>query len=98
MMAYYSQMYSNYSQRQTEQSLNKANDFILKAEKNSEDSQKYSSKAIDYANLAMSTVIPYSSNELKGVWIRPTYFSKKEIEDVLNTLEESGIDNIFIES
>ena len=98
MMAYYSQVYSNYSQKRTEQSLCKANDFILKAEKNSEDSQKYSSRAIDYANLAMSTVIPYSSNELKGVWIRPTYFSKKEIEDVLNTLEESGIDNIFIET
>ena len=98
MMKYYCQMCSNYSQKRTEQNLNKANDFILKAEKNSEDSQKYSSKAIDHANLAMSTVIPYSSNELKGVWIRPTYFSKKEIEDVLNTLEESGINNIFIET
>ena len=32
----------------------------------------------------MSTVIPYESKELKGVWIRPTYFDKKQIEEALN--------------
>ena len=80
MMSYYAQTSLNYNQKRTEQNLNKANDYILKAQKNLEDSQKYSSKAIEYANQAMSTVIPYDSKELKGVWIRPTYFNKKEIE------------------
>lgn len=98
MMAYYGQKYSNYSQRRTEQSLNKAKDFISKAQKYSEDSQKYSSKAIDYANLALSTVIPYDSNELKGVWIRPTYFEKEKIIEVLDNLDNAGINNIFIET
>jgi hypothetical protein len=78
-MSYYAQISLNYNQKRTEQNLNKANDYILKAQKNSEDSQKYSSKAIEYANQAMSTVIPYDSKELKGVWIRPTYFNKKDI-------------------
>lgn len=98
MMAYYAQNYLNYSQKKTEQHLTKANDYIQKAQKYSEDSQKYSSKAIECANQAMSTVIPYDSNELKGVWIRPTYFSKKEIEEVLDSLEAAGINNIFIET
>ena len=98
MMSYYAQLYSNYSQRRTEQNLNKANDYIIKAQKYSEDSQKYSSKAIEYANQAMATVIPYDSKELKGIWIRPTYFSKKDIEDVLDNLENAGINNIFIET
>ena len=98
MMSYYAQLYANYSQKRTEQNLSKAQDFIERAQKYSEDSQKYSSKAIEYANQALATVIPYDSNELKGVWIRPTYFNKKEIEDVLDSLEDAGINNIFIET
>ena len=98
MMSYYAQTSLNYNQKRTEQNLNKANDYILKAQKNSEDSQRYSSKAIEYANQAMSTVIPYDSKELKGVWIRPTYFNKKDIEEVLDNLENAGINNIFIET
>lgn len=98
MMAYYNQTYSNYSQKRTEQNINKAKEFILKAQKYAEDSQKFSTRAIDYANLAMSTVIPYDSSELKGVWIRPTYFDKDSIVKVLNSLEENGIDNVFIET
>ena len=98
MMSYYAQVYANYSQRRTELNLNKANEFISKAQKYTEDSQKFSSKAIDYANLAMATVIPYDSKELKGVWIRPTYFNKNDIEDVLDKLENAGVNNIFIET
>jgi len=98
MMMYYIQSSPNYNPRRTEQNINKANEYILKAEKYSEDAQKYASKAIDYANLAISTVVPYDSKELKGVWIRPTYFDKKEIECVLDKLQETGVDNIFVET
>ena len=98
MMAYYSQTCANYSSKKTELNINKAKDYIFKAQRNSEDSQRYASKAIEYANLAMSTVIPFSSKEVKGVWIRPTYFSKSDIEDVLDNLEKAGVDNVFIET
>jgi len=98
MIAYYAQTYVGYSSKRAEQSISKANDYIFKAQRETEDSQKYSSKAIDYANLAMSSAIPYDSKELKGVWVRPTYFDKKDIEDVLDSLKESGIDNIFLET
>ena len=82
MMAYYVQNSNCYNQRKTEQNLNKAKDMINKAQRNGEDSQKYSSRAIEYANSAMSTVLPYDSSELKGVWIRPTYYDRKSIEQV----------------
>lgn len=98
MMAYYVQNSNCYNQRKTEQNLNKAKDLINKAQRNGEDSQKYSSRAIEYANSAMSTVIPYDSSELKGVWIRPTYFDRKSIEQVLDNLCDAGINNIFIET
>ena len=98
MMAYYTQNYPNYNSKRTESNINKANEYIAKAEKYSEDAQKYASRAIDYANLAMSTVIPYDSREMKGIWIRPTYFNKKDIETVLDNLVQTGIDNVFIET
>ena len=98
MMSYYNQTYPNYDTKRTERSLSKADDFINKAQKNAEASQKYSTKAIEYANEAMSTVVPYKQDELKGVWIRPTYFNKESIVDVLNDLQQAGINNVFIET
>ena len=98
MMLYYVQKNSEYSQKRTQQNIAKANDYIEKAQKDSNDSQKYASRAIEYANLAMSTVIPYDPSELKGVWIRPTFYSQKDIEKVLNQLSDSGINNIFVET
>ena len=98
MISFYSQSCSSYNPKRAEQNIIKAREFIQKAQKHGEDSQKYSSRAIEYANLAMSAAIPFDSNELKGVWIRPTYFSKDDIIDVLDNLKNSGIDNVFLET
>ena len=98
MMLYYVQNASSYNQKRTEQNIAKAQDYINKAQKNTEDSQKYASRAIEYANLAMSTVVPYDANELKGVWIRPAFYSPKDIERVVTRLADSGINNIFVET
>lgn len=98
MMLYYSEQSQNYNSKKTEANLEKARDYVDKAQKDSEDSQKYSSKAIEYANSAMATVVPYKYSELKGVWIRPTYYDKKSIEDVVNNIASEGINNIFIET
>lgn len=98
MMSYYSQTCTGYSPKRTEQSLSKAKDFVSKAQKNGEDSQKYSSRAIEYANIAMSTVVPYNPDELKGVWVRPTYYNKESIEKALDSIANAGINNVFIET
>ncbi|MDO5307433.1 MAG: family 10 glycosylhydrolase [bacterium] len=98
MMSYYTQTFPYYNPKQTEANLNKAKDFVNKAQKNVEDSQKYSSKAIEYANSAISTVIPYNPNEMKGIWVRPTFYNEEDIVKVLNTLSDAGINNIFLET
>ncbi len=98
MKLYYLQYASNYNPKRTEQNIAKANDYIDKARKNTEDSQKYASRAIDYANLAMSTVIPYEPSELKGVWIRPAFYNEKDIIKSVDNLAGTGINNIFLET
>ena len=98
MIAYYCKTYIGYNPKKAEADLNKAQEFVYKAQRNSEDAQKFSSKAIEYANSAMSNVIPNDYKELKGIWIRPTYFSKNDISKVLDNLSKNGIDNIFIET
>ena len=98
MMFYYSQNGSTYNLRKTEQNLNRAKEYIFRAQKDSDDSQKYASKAIELADSAMSTVIPYNPYEFKGVWIRPTYHNMEEIVSVLDRIAEAGINNIFLET
>lgn len=98
MMFYYSQNNNSNNLRRTEQNLNRAKEYIFRAQKDSNDSQKFASKAIEYADSAMSTVIPYNPYEFKGVWIRPTYHNMEEIVSVLDRIAEAGINNIFIET
>jgi uncharacterized lipoprotein YddW (UPF0748 family) len=97
MMFYYPSN-DSYTRRKTEQNLNRAKEYIYRAQRDSGYSQKYASKAIEYADNAMATVIPYNPNEFKGVWIRPTYHSMDEIISVLDRIAEAGINNIFIET
>ncbi len=98
MMLFYNRNASDYNTKRTEQNISKAKDYIAKAQKNSEDSQKYASRAIEYANLAMSTVIPYDSSELRGIWIRPLFYSEKDILKTLDDLAYAGVNNIFLET
>lgn len=98
MMFFYTQNSPLYNQRKTEQNLYRAKEYVEKAQKDSEDSQRYASKAIELADIAMSTVIPYNHSELKGVWIRPTYYSMEEISSTLDRIAAAGINNIFLET
>ena len=97
MMFFYPQT-NSYNQRKTEQNLNRAKDYIHRAQKDGSDSQRFASKAIEYADSAMSTVIPYNPQEFKGVWIRPVYHTKDEIISVLDRIADAGINNVFIET
>ena len=92
MMFYYNQDPS-YSQRRTIQNLNKAKDYIERAQRDGNDSQKYASRAIELADMAMSTVIPYNPYEFKGGWIRPTYHNIEEITSVLDRIADISFKN-----
>lgn len=76
----------------------KAQEYLNKAQRDPQNVQKYSSLAIDAANSALATSIPYKPDELKGVWIRPTETSKEEIINTINRIHAKGIDNIFLET
>ncbi len=98
IMNYYIKTTTKYDARKTITAINKSKENIAKAQRDSTNVQKYSGKAIEYANEALSLVVPYKQNELKGVWIRPTCKSEKDIIDTLDLLEKSGINTIFLES
>lgn len=78
--------------------IDKAQDFLKKAEKDPKYVQKYSSYAINAANLALANSIPYEKDELKGVWLRPTETSHEAINSTLDKIKDAGISDIFLET
>ncbi len=75
-----------------------AEDYLIKAEKDTKNVQKYSALAIEAANSALATVVPYKQDELKGVWIRPTETSEAAIINTLDKIKAAGLNNIFLET
>ena len=63
--------------------------------KNSIILRQYTQEAIDAANMAIKTSLPYVKNELKGTWIRPTELTKEQIIATLDKIEDAGFNNIF---
>lgn len=78
--------------------INDAKDYLKKAQKNPDEVKKYSQLAIESANDALKSVLPYKNGELKGIWLRPVEKSEEEIIATLNRLKKAGIDNIFLET
>lgn len=78
--------------------IDKAKDYLEKARKDPKNVQKYASQAIEAANFALASSIPYEKNELKGIWIRPTEKTEEAISATLDRLKNAGIDSIFLET
>lgn len=57
-----------------------------------------SNKALEFAEMAFYYAIPAVKNEMHGVWIRPSEKNREEVIKVINKLEKTGIDNIFLET
>src|SRR5574344_456106 len=98
MTCYYKMYFPLYDAQKPENSIRKAQDYLSKAERNPKDVQKYSTLAIEAANKALETSIPYKKEELKGVWVRPTETSPEQIINALNKIQASGVNNIFLET
>src|SRR5574344_695257 len=98
MTCYYKMYFPLYDAQKPENSIRKAQDYLSKAERNPKDVQKYSTLAIEAANKALETSIPYKKEELKGVWVRPTETSELQIINALNKIQASGVNNIFLET
>ena len=78
--------------------ITKALDNLKRANRNPNDTQKYSSMAINAANKAMQYALPYYKNEFKGVWLRPTEKTASEIEKTLDRIKKYGIETVFLET
>ena len=98
MMRYYKDSDIYYDDTVAHDYITKALDNLKRANRNPDDTQKYSSMAISSANKAMQYAIPYYKNEFKGVWLRPTEKSRGEIEKTLNKVKKYGIETVFLET
>lgn len=75
-----------------------AKEYLKKAKRHPDNVQNYSQLAIENANDALKSVLPYRNGELKGVWLRPVEKSEYEITATLNRLQSAGFNNIFLET
>lgn len=98
LMNYYKSENVNYNTKKIEECIKESNNYIKKAESKPSQVQEYSQLAIDYANKALSMVVPYKANELRGVWIRPVERTTEEVAQVVEKLSNAGINNIFLET
>ena len=78
--------------------ITKALDNLKRANRNPNDTQKYSSLAINSANKAMQYALPYYKDEFKGVWLRPKEKSPDEIKKTLDKVKKFGIETVFLET
>ncbi len=98
---YYKLTDINYNFRKPQNHIQSAENYLKIAEGQKQHGgaiKQYTQEAIDEANMALKTALPYMPNELKGVWIRPTQHSENEIADTLETLKDNGFDTVFLET
>lgn len=98
MVDYYKSKNSNYDGKVPNQHIKEAQDYLKKAERDTDNVKKYSQLAIESANNALKSILPYVNTEFKGVWVRPTETTEEEIEASVQRIKKAGIDNIFIET
>ncbi len=94
----YIQTHNGYNVERTNLYILKAEKYIQKAKKSKIAVRRYSELAIEAANSALASAIPYKDGELRGVWIRPTFKKREQICKVLDTLASAGINTVFIET
>ena len=79
--------------------LKKAKQKYKKSKKdNSDVAINCAKEAIDEASIAFRYTLPYVKDELKGVWIRPNSKNLADIQQTLNSIKASGINNVFLET
>ena len=98
IMHYYELNNPCYDRTEAENYLKKAKLNLKKAQKDSDEVQKYAKIASSMANKAIETALPYYPNEFKGIWIRPTETTTGQIKSTLDRLEKAGINNVFLET
>lgn len=101
IIEYYKANVPNYNYKLPENHIQNAENYLKIAERETKNStilKQYTHEAIDEANMAIKTSLPYIENELKGVWVRPTETTKEQIISTLENIKASGFNNVFLET
>lgn len=98
MINYYSDKNPDYDMSSPEDYIKAAENYLKKAQRNTQEVQRFSQLAIQSANNALKSVIPFKNTEFKGVWLRPTETTEAQIVAAVKKIKNSGIDNVFIET
>ncbi len=98
MLDYYKARNANYDFKVPNYYIKEAMDYLKKAERDTENIRRYSHLAIESANAALKSVVPYKNTEFKGVWVRPVETNEEAIEASVKRIKSAGIDNVFIET
>lgn len=98
MIQYYSMNNPSFNPRFSNMFLEDARKFIKKAKKNPQAVKKNVTLSIEASNDALKNIIPYKSNEMKGVWIRPVERNAYEIRNTVRKLKRLGVNTIFLET
>ncbi len=98
---YYKNSMNNYNYNLPNKHIQVAENYLKIADSESHNStvlKQYTQEAIDEANMAIKTSLPYIPNETKGVWIRPTETTPEQIIFTLDNLKANGFNNVFLET
>jgi uncharacterized lipoprotein YddW (UPF0748 family) len=101
MMNYYKNNLPNYNYNLPNGYVQTAKNYLMIAENEKQNSsvlKQYTQEAIDVANMAIKTSLPYIKSELKGTWVRPTETSREQIVSTIEKMKSSGFDSIFLET
>ncbi|MBR1423941.1 family 10 glycosylhydrolase [bacterium] len=101
MINYYKNNLSGYNYNLPQSHIQTAQNYLKIAENDKQNGniiKQYASEAIDEANMAIKTSLPYIQNELKGIWVRPTETTQQQISSTLDKIKENGFNNVFLET
>ena len=98
---YYKSSMQGYDDKKPSSHIKSAQNYLVmakNAKKNASVLKQYTQAAIEEANNAIVSALPYLKNELKGVWIRPTELSAEQIVSTLENIKSNGFNNVFLET
>ena len=98
LINYYKNTNPDYDWKTPSNYIKEAQNYVRKGSKNPDQIKKYAELAIQSANEAMKSVLPFKITEFKGVWLRPTATSEEEIIANIKKIKDAGIENVFIET
>lgn len=101
IMDYYRASMNNYNYNLPHKHIQVAENYLKIAENEKQNSavlKQYTQEAIDEANMAIKTSLPYIPDEIRGVWLRPTETTPEQIIYTLDNLKSNGFNNVFLET